>query len=105
MSFEDLLTHRCTLQTKASSQNELGEWTESYTSATSSIDCRMDPISAMERMEMQGRFDDVRFICFTESSNRITVDNRVVYNGIVYRVREAYLDSEFHHWESLLAEL
>ena len=105
MSFESLLTHKCIIETKASSQNELGEMLNTYTSASTPISCRMDPISAMERMEMQGRFDDVRYICFTESSNRISVDNRVVYNGIVYRVREAILDSTFHHWESLLAEL
>ena len=105
MSFTSLMTHTCTLQAKTSSQNELGEWTNTFTSASTPISCRMDPISAMERMEMQGRFDDVRYICFTESSNRISVDNQVVYNGTTYRVKEAIMDSEFHHWESLLAEL
>jgi len=99
------MTHTCTLQTKASSQNELGEWTETFTSTATPIACRMDPITAMERMEMTGRFDDVRYLCFTESSNRISVDNRVIYNGTTYRVKEAILDSQFHHWETILSEL
>jgi len=105
MSFTSLLTHKCTLQAKSSSQNTLGEWSATYTSATTSISCRMSPISAMERMELQGRFDDVNYRLFTESSNRVSVDNRVVYNGTVYRVRECILDSNYHHWSSLLTEL
>ena len=99
------MTHKCTLQTKTSSQNALGEWLYTYTSASTPISCRMDPVSAMERMENTGRFDDVRFICFTESSNRVSVDNRVVYNAVTYRVKEAILDSTAHHWESIIAEL
>lgn len=105
MSFTSLLTHRAALQTNASSQNELGEWIYTYTTASTPFDCRMSPISAFERMEPTGRFDDVRFRCFTESSNKISVDDRVVYNNTVYRVKEAILDSEYHHWSSLLAEL
>ena len=105
MSFSSLLVNKANLQTYTSSQNALGEWLNTYTSATTSFDCRMQPITAMERMEMQGRYDDVRFICFTESSNKISVNNRVVYNGATYRVKESYIDEDFHHWESLLAEL
>ncbi len=105
MSFNSLMSHRATLKIKASSQNALGEWSNTYTSATTSINCRMSPISAMERMELQGRFDDIRFKMFTESSNRVSVENQVMYNGKTYRVKEATIDSIYHHWEALLSEL
>lgn len=104
MSFSSLMTHKVSLQTKASSQNILGEWTNTWTTG-SPISCRMSPISAMERMELQGRYDDIRYRLFTESSNRVSVNNQVVYNGVVYRVRESILDSQYHHWSSLVSEV
>ena len=105
MAFESLMTHKCIKQSKASSQNSLGEWLITYTSATTPFSCRMDPVSAIESIELQGAYNDVRFICFSESSNKVSVDNRVIYNGKTYRVKESILDSEFHHWESLFSEL
>jgi hypothetical protein len=105
MTFTSLLTHTAAIQTNVSSQNELGEWLLTYTTSSTPFACRMSPITAMERIDPTGRFDDVRYRCFSESSTRISVDNRVVYNGTVYRVKEVILDSSYHHKSSLLAEL
>ena len=105
MTFESLLVHRCSLQTYVSSQNELGEWQLTYTTSPTSFNCRMSPLSAMERIDNTGRFDDVKFRCFCASSTQITVNNRVVYNGNIYRVKEEILDSSFHHKTSYLTLL
>ena len=105
MTFSSLLTHSATLQTYASSQNSLGEWSLTYTTGATPFNCLMSPLSAMERIDLQGRFDDVRFRCFCASSTQITVNNRVVYNGTVYRVKESLIDSQYHHKVSYLTGL
>ena len=105
MTYESLLVHNIQIQTFVSSQNDLGEWLNTYTTTTTPISCRMSPISAMERMDLSGRFDDVRFRCFCASSAQITVNNRVVYNGKTYRVKEELMDSNYHHKICYLTEL
>ena len=105
MTYESLLVHNIQLQTFISSQNDLGEWLNTYTTTATPISCRMSPISAMERMDLSGRFDDVRFRCFCASSAQITVNNRVIYNEKIYRVKESILDSSYHHRVCYLTEL
>lgn len=102
MTFNSLLNKSVSLQTKASSQNSLGEWSYSYTSASTPTICRLSPLSASERMNTTGRYDDVRFKCYLESGATITRDNRLIYNSETYRIKEAYLDSESHHITALL---
>jgi hypothetical protein len=97
MSFEGFLIHNCYIQTKVSSQNDLGEWLFTYTTPSESFACRMSPISAMERIDLTGRFDDVRYRCFCMPDIDLTVDNRLVYNSEVYRVKESIVDSSVHH--------
>jgi hypothetical protein len=97
--------HKIQLQTFASSQNDLGEQLLTYTTTATPISCRMSPLSAMERMDLTGRFDDVRFRCFCASSAQISVSNRAVYNGKIYRVKEVILESSYHHKVAYLTEL
>jgi hypothetical protein len=105
LTYDSLLVHKVQLQTYTSSQNALGEWLNTYTTTATPISCRMSPISAMERMDLSGRFDDVRFRCFCTSSAQITVNNRLVYNGKTYRVKESILESSYHHKIAYLTEL
>ena len=105
MGYSNFLTHSCYIQTKASSQNYLGEWEYIWTSATTTTKCRMSPISAAERKDYPGRFDDVTFRGFFEPDSGVTVDNRIVYDSNTYLVREMILDSKEHHISTLLARL
>lgn len=97
MSYESLLIDRMHLQTKSSSQNDFGEWSYSYASSTDQTKCRMSPLSAMERQDQSGRFDDVKYKCFCLSSASIARDNRLIWNGDTYRIKEVILDSSKHH--------
>ena len=102
MTFDSLCIHEIFLQTSASAQNSLGEWLYTYTTSATGVDCRVSPLTNSERIDMTGRFDDVRYKCFTPASTSISKDNRVVYNSEVYRVKECSLDSNSHHRTSLL---
>jgi len=105
MTFESLLEHNCYLVTKASSQNYFNEWTFTWTDSTTITKCRMVPVSAFERIDTQGRLDDVRYKGYFLSGTSISVDNRVKYNNNYYRVKECYYDSSFHHITTILSEL
>ncbi|MBE3094892.1 MAG: hypothetical protein IMZ52_07650 [Actinobacteria bacterium] len=105
MTFSSLLVHNSYIQTKYSSQNSLGEWLFTYSSSSTPFACRMSPLSAMERIDLTGRFDDVRYRCFCEPDIDLTVDNRLVYNSETYRVKEVITDSSYHHKVSYLTEL
>jgi len=98
MTFETLTdAHDIFLQTKASSSNELGEWEYTYTIATTATRCRMSPLSAKERTDQSGRFDDVRYKCFVPSSVNLQRDQRLEFRGETYQIKEVILDSSSHH--------
>jgi len=105
MSYEGLLNNSIYLRTKYSSQNVLGEWTFSYSSASDSTKCRLSPLSASERIDKTGLYDDVRYKCFCLSSSSIDRDNQVVYRNKNYRVKEVIIDSSHHHKTALLKEI
>jgi len=102
MTYEGLLNNNILLRTRASSQNSLGEWTYSYTNATTSTKCRVSPLSATERIDQTGLYDDVRYKCFCLSSAAITRDSQIVYRGENYRVKEVIIDSSGHHKTALI---
>jgi len=104
MTYESLLNNSITTRTRSSSQNEIGEWTYSYTDDSDSIICRMMPITARERIENTGLYDDVSYKCFCLSSASIDRDSQVKYNNNYYRVKEVVMDSSFHHKTALLKE-
>ena len=105
MSYESLLNNSIRLRTRYSSQNELGEWTYSYSSSSTPTKCRLVPISAIERIDRTGLYDDVRYKCFCLSSSTIDRDSRVDYSGKIYRVKEVVIDSSHHHKTALLKEV
>lgn len=103
MSFDGLLIHICYIQTSASSQNSLGEWTYTWTDSSVSTECRMSPITYSERIELPGKFDDVTYRGFFKSG-AISIDDRLKFRDKIYRVKESILDSESHHLSTLLVE-
>ena len=104
MTYESLMNNNFYLATKASSQNEIGEYTYTYTNQTTPNKCRMVPISDRYRLENQGFYDDVKYTCFCLSSSSIEKNSRILYNGKHYNVKEMYMDSSFHHKKALLIE-
>jgi len=105
MSYEGLLRHSMYLENKYSSQNSLGEWTYTYSSSSSPTECRMSPLSASERLDQTGRFDDVKYKCFCLSSSSITRNNRLSWNDEYYRIKEVILDSQGHHKTAYLIQV
>ena len=103
MTFTGLLIHTVTSQTATSSQNTLGEWTYSYANG-SSITCRCSPISAEQRTELSGYYDDVKYHCFMDDSESVSRGDKLIYNSNTYRVKEVILDSNSHHKTCLLVE-
>lgn len=102
MTFSSLLNNNILLQTKYSSQNDFGEWTYTYSGASTATKCRISPLSMAERIDNTGMFHDVTYKCFCLSSAGIVKDSRVNYAGDSYRIKEVLLDSESHHKTALL---
>ena len=75
MTYESLLTHSSYLRTKASSQNAFGEWVYTWTTSTTTTPCRMSPITATERIEYPGRFEDVKYRGFFKAGASISINN------------------------------
>jgi len=105
MTYESLLVHEIYKQTAYSSQNQLGEWEFSYSSSSTPISCRLVPLTASERIESAGKYDDVTYKCFVKYSTSISPGDRVTYNSEDYRVKEVIADSESHHKRLYLAKL
>ena len=103
MTFTSLLIHSVYKQSKVSSQNDLGEWTYTYTTSTSPIICRISPVSNRRYRELQGYMDDVRYQCFMNYSESVSIGDKLVYSGTEYRVKEVILDSNSHHKTALLS--
>ena len=105
MGFDDLLINECYLQTSYSSQNEWKDWEYTYSSASTPTICRLTPITEFERMESIGRFDDVRYFGYFQSSASLTEGNRLVYQGNTYIIKESIITSDGHHKEVLLSQI
>lgn len=105
MTFDSLLNTHINIQSKYSSQNSYGEWTYSYSGASTNTVCRLMPLTARERIDTTGLFDNVKYKCFCTSGTAIDRDNRITHAGETYRVREVIIDSSFHHKTALLEEI
>jgi len=101
MTFESLLVHKVSSQTKVSSQNALGEWSYSYTD-NAAITCRCSPVTASQTMLISGWYDDVKYNCFMDDSESVSRGDRLEYSGDTYRVKDIILDSSTHHKTALL---
>lgn len=105
MSFDDLLIHSLYIKTATSSQNSLGEWISTYTTSTTATSCRMNPLSAAEMVQMQGRYDDVRYKCYLTYSTSLNRGDRILYESEEYRVKDIHPDSSGHHKTAYLVLL
>jgi hypothetical protein len=102
MTFESLLNNSIYLRTRYSSQNLLGEWEYAYSSSSILTKCRIAPLTASERIDSTGLFDNVKFKCYCLASSSINRDSQVMYNNELYRVKEVIIDSSSHHKTGLL---
>ena len=105
MTYEGLLNNSIKLREKYSSQNEIGEWTFTYSSSTTKTECRMSPISNMEMIARPGLYEDVKYTCFCLSSASIDTNSQVQYRDEYYRVKQVIIDSSHHHKTALLKEV
>jgi hypothetical protein len=105
MSFDDLLIHTFQLGTQTTSSNTLGEILYYWTYPSVDTYCRFVPITFSQRIELAGKFDDVRFKVYFDSGAAISGGRRLQHSHREYIVRDAYYDSSYHHIESLVAEV
>jgi len=102
MTYEGLLNNSVFIRTRYSSQNILGDWEFTYSSASTTTKCRISPLSASERIDRTGLFDDVRYKCFLLSGANVSRDSQIEYRSEYYRVKDTIIDSSFHHKTALL---
>lgn len=105
MAYKALLIHTCYIGTKTTTYNEFGEPIEDWTYSSEPIICRFQPINLSDRVEMGGRFEDIRYKVFFEEGVSVYLDSRIKYNNEYYVVNERYYDSSGHHITCLVAEL
>jgi len=105
MTFESLLNTNIYLRTRASSQNDLGEWTYTYTNSSSPIPSRVVPVTDRIKIDYPGLYEDVNYICYCTSSASISKDSEITYNNQVFRVREVVTDSSFTYKKALLKKV
>jgi len=93
MTYEGLLNTEVAIYTRTLTTNELGEKIETWSFSESGVKCRLVPISALERRELVGEYQDIRYKAYFLSSQSLDVDDRIKYNGEYYSVKEVLLDS------------
>ncbi len=97
MTFESLLIHSIYKSTQTSSQNDLGEWLYTYTTGTTAISCRVNPLSNAERLDPSGWFSDVRYNIYMDESESISAGDRITYSSEEYDVKDCVTDSSSHN--------
>lgn len=103
--YESLLNSEVALYTRVPSTNALGEITYSWKYSASGIKCRLVPITAEKLMDLPGEFQDVRYFAYFLSTQAISTDDRIKYNGDEYLIRDVYLDSDNYTKKALLRKL
>ena len=101
MTFEALLTDTIYKYTVVSSQNELGEWTMSF-SSSGSLDARVMPLTDEERMVYAGRYPNVILKIYVDYDNAVKPGDRLIYDGVDYYVNEVVWDSS-HTYKKIIA--
>ena len=109
MTYDSLLIHTCYRGWATSSQNSLGEWKYAWTYAHSS-QCRASPLTASQRVEFVGLFDNVTYTLFLPSGSGFKITspsgmNRVLFEGKYYKINDLRYDSSHHHITALISEL
>ena len=64
----------------------------------------MVPITAAQRVELQGKYDDVVYRGFFKSGASLIAGEFLQYNSQEYRIRDSRYDSSGHHQVVLLEE-
>jgi len=105
MTFESLLTHKIYKRVATSSQNSLGEWVYSYTTSTSSINCRVAPVTFEITRDLPGELKNIKYIVLMDADEDIDMGDRCIYNSKEYFVVQSKIDSEGHHKTLYIKEL
>lgn len=100
--YEGLLNKYVSRWTEIVSSNSLGEDTTTMSYSESGIKCRLVPITAEQLREMPGEFENIRYTAYFLSSQTLTTNDEIHYNGNTYRVREVYDDSSGYVRKALL---
>ena len=88
--------------TETSTKNALGEVITSTVFDASGVKCRLVPITAEELAILPGEYSDVEYTGYFLSSQSLTTDDIIKYDGDSYEVRNVYLDSQHYTLKALL---
>jgi len=100
--YEGLLNRTVARYTQTVSSNALGEDIVTMTYDASGIKCRLVPVSAEQKRELPGEFEDIKFNAYFLSTQTITTDDEIHYNDNTFIVREVYTDSSGYVQKALL---
>jgi hypothetical protein len=70
----------------------------------SGVKCKLDPVTAEQLRELPGKFENVRYTGYFLSSQTLTTDDEVHYDGDTFRVRDVYVDSQGYTKKALLGK-
>lgn len=77
MTYDSLTNeHSVYIGTKTTTTNEFGESTETWSYSSTITKCRLSPISLSDRIEMGGRFEDIKYRGFFKSGTAIYLNSR-----------------------------
>jgi len=102
-NYESLLNRVVARYVYSTTKNEFGEDIETWTYNASGIKCRLVPVSAEELHLLPGNFQNVRYTGYFLSSQALTVNDELKYNGETYRVNSVEDDSSGYVRKALLS--
>lgn len=102
--YRSLLNSTVARYTQSISSNAWDEDSESWNYEESGIRCRLQPISAVQRKELPGEFEDVKYNAYFLSTQTITTEDEIHFGDNSYRVREVMDDSSGYVRKALLSQ-
>ncbi len=103
--YTTLLNKIVSVYTQNTTPNSLGEDVETMTLSDSNVICRLVPVSAEQKNMLPGEFEDVKYNGYFLSSQSLSTNDQIGYDGKMYKIREVYIDSSGHTRKALLSEL
>jgi len=94
---EDWLPDTCTIRTKSESKDALGGVVDSFADGYTGVACRLDPsaLSGDERVSSEALEAESFWVLTVAHDQAIGVEDRVVFGGETYEVREVVDDNSF----------
>ena len=101
--YEGLLNSKVARYTRTTTTNEFGEQIETWAYSASGIKCRLVPISLEEHIGLPGKYDNAKYTGYFLSSQTLTSDDEIHYDGDTYHIIEVSDDSSNYVRKAILS--